>query len=75
MYGAIIDHWIQYSYDFYIHMESELAEFERQVTRYTVKNAVYRNTPGEQYFTVSMVTHIVTMETVKYCSLLLPWKQ
>ena len=34
---------------------------------YTVKNAVYRNTPGEQYFTVSMVTHTVTTETVKYC--------
>ena len=34
----------------------------------TVKNAVYRNTPGEQYFTVSMVTHTVTTETVKYCS-------
>ena len=24
--------------------------------------------PGEQYFTVSMVAHTVTMETVKYCS-------
>ena len=35
---------------------------------YTVKNAVYRNTSGEQYFTVSMVTHTVTTETVKYCS-------
>ena len=34
----------------------------------TVKNAVYRNTPEEQYFTVSMVTYTVTMETVKYCS-------
>ena len=34
----------------------------------TVKNAVYRNTPGEQYFTVTMVIHTVTMETVKYCS-------
>ena len=40
-----------------------------QVARcYTVKNVVYRNTPGEQYFTVSMVTHTVTTETVKYCS-------
>ena len=29
---------------------------------YTVKNVVYRNTPGEQYFPVSMVT-------------VLPWKQ
>ena len=36
--------------------------------QYTVKNVVYRNTPGQQYFTVSMVTHTVTMETVKYCS-------
>ena len=35
---------------------------------YTVKNAVYRNAPREQYFTVSMVTHTVTTETVKYCS-------
>ena len=35
---------------------------------YTVKNVVYQNTPGEQYFTVSMVTHTVTTETVKYCS-------
>ena len=35
---------------------------------YTVKSAVYRNTSGEQYFTVSMVTHTVTTETVKYCS-------
>ena len=35
---------------------------------YTVKNAVLLNTPGEQYFTVSMVTVWVTMETVKYCS-------
>ena len=34
----------------------------------SVKNAVYRNTPGEEYFTVSMVTHTVTTETVKYCS-------
>ena len=34
----------------------------------TVKNVVYRNTPGEQYFTVSMVTHTVTTETVKFCS-------
>ena len=33
------------------------------------KNVVYQNTPGEQYFTVSMVTVWVTMETVKYCSL------
>ena len=31
------------------------------ISALTVKNAVYRNTPGEQYFTVSM-------ETVKYCS-------
>ena len=37
-------------------------------TRLQAKNAVYRNTPGEQYFTVSMVTHTVTTETVKYCS-------
>ena len=35
---------------------------------FTVKSAVYRNTPGEQYLTVSMVTHTVTTETVKYCS-------
>ena len=35
---------------------------------YTVKNVVYQNTPGEQYFHVSMVTHTVTTETVKYCS-------
>ena len=35
---------------------------------YTVKSAVYHNTPGEQYFTVSMVTHTVTTETVKYGS-------
>ena len=35
---------------------------------YTVKNVVYRNTPGEQYFHVSMVTHTVTTETGKYCS-------
>ena len=41
---------------------------EQEHNQYTVKNAVYRNTPGEQYFTVSMVTHIVTTETVKYCS-------
>ena len=26
------------------------------------------NTQGEQYFIVSMVTHTVTTETVKYCS-------
>ena len=38
------------------------------LSAHTVKNAVYRNTPGEQYFTVSMVTHTVTTETVKYCS-------
>ena len=35
---------------------------------YTVKNAVYWNAPGEQYFHVSMVTHTVTTETGKYCS-------
>ena len=38
---------------------------------HTVKNVVYRNTPGEQYFHVSMITHTVTMETGKYCS---PWE-
>ena len=56
---------------------------------YTVKNVVYRNTPGEQYFTVSMVTHTVTSEhprgAIFYCfhgnpycyhgssKILLPW--
>ena len=35
---------------------------------YTVKNVVYRNAPGEQYFHVSMITHTVTTETGKYCS-------
>ena len=34
---------------------------------YTVKNAVYRNTPGEQYFHVSMVT-CVYMFTLCMCS-------
>ena len=34
----------------------------------TVKNVVYWNTPGEQYIHFPMVTHIVTMETGKYCS-------
>ena len=41
---------------------------EVKVYIYTVKNTVYRNTPGEQYFTVSMVIHTVTTETIKYCS-------
>ena len=35
--------------------------------RYTEKNVVYRNAPGEQYFHVSMVTHTVTTEIGKCC--------
>ena len=48
--------------------QEEIRAHYQKVVVYTVKNAVYRNTPGEQYFTVSMVTHTVTTETVKYCS-------
>ena len=39
----------------------------------TVKNVVYRNAPGEQYFHVSMVTHTVTTETGNIAPLIEPW--